>query len=295
MILATDDPVAVEVTAAIHRGDTEALAALLRDHAQLSTSADRRRLLLAHAAPRAHRLARASSERRGDGRSAGRRGSRRRTRDSSVATPRPALHWAASCDDVDVLDALLDRGAGHRCRRSRDRRGHAIARCDCVRSVGCRASARRARCGDEALAGGDARIARPRRDRARRTAGDREEVTEAFWAACHGGHRATAERLLAEGAEINWVGWDDLTPLDAASREGADEVVAWLASIGGVDRAKLSSDGRLWTGAEGGLRFGACPPRNTTSRCSSASLRPARGPTPCSPTSSPATATSRTS
>ena len=66
----------------------------------------------------------------------------------------------------------------------------------------------------------------------------REEVTEAFWGACHGGQRATAERLLAEGAEINWVGWDDLTPLDAASREGAADVVAWLASIGGASASR---------------------------------------------------------
>jgi ankyrin repeat protein len=56
-----------------------------------------------------------------------------------------------------------------------------------------------------------------------------QDVTEAFWAACHGGQRATAELLLARGADPDWVGYDGLTPLEAARRSGADDVVAWLA------------------------------------------------------------------
>ena len=48
-----------------------------------------------------------------------------------------------------------------------------------------------------------------------------EEITNAFWCACHGGQRATAEYLLDHGADINWIGHDDLTPLDAAARSDA--------------------------------------------------------------------------
>jgi ankyrin repeat protein len=55
-----------------------------------------------------------------------------------------------------------------------------------------------------------------------------EAITEAFWGACHGGQRATTEYLLARGADINWIGWDDLTPLDAARRSEAADVIEWL-------------------------------------------------------------------
>jgi ankyrin repeat protein len=65
-------------------------------------------------------------------------------------------------------------------------------------------------------------------------AGDpsREEITNAFWCACHGGQREAAERLLAAGAELNWVGHDDLTPLGAAERSEASELADWLRSRG---------------------------------------------------------------
>jgi 8-oxo-dGTP pyrophosphatase MutT (NUDIX family) len=54
------------------------------------------------------------------------------------------------------------------------------------------------------------------------------EVTNAFWCVCHGGRREAAEYLLERGADLNWVGHDRLTPLDAAARSHATELVAWL-------------------------------------------------------------------
>ncbi len=204
------------------------------------------------------------------------------------------LHWAASCDDVDVLDALLDRGADIEADGAVIGGGTPVL--DATAFGQWDAARRLVERGAETRLWPAATLGLLDRVEAELVARPptREEVTEAFWGACHGGQRATAERLLAAGAEINWVGWDDLTPLDAAEREGADDVVAWLTSIGGVERAGLSS-GRGWTGSEDGLRFEPCPQRNTMSRCSSASLLRATGPTRCSPTSSPATATSRTS
>ena len=59
-----------------------------------------------------------------------------------------------------------------------------------------------------------------------------DEITNAFWCACHGGQRAMAEYLLKRGADLNWVGYDGLSPLDAANRSGAAEVVVWLRSQG---------------------------------------------------------------
>jgi len=60
----------------------------------------------------------------------------------------------------------------------------------------------------------------------------RQVLISAFWGACHGGQRATAEYLLACGADLNWIGYDGLTPLDAARRSAATEVVEWLRGRG---------------------------------------------------------------
>lgn len=61
-----------------------------------------------------------------------------------------------------------------------------------------------------------------------RDAPDAEEITGALWGACHGGQRATAGLLRDQGADSTWVGWDDLTPLQAAERAGATDLAAWL-------------------------------------------------------------------
>src|SRR5882757_8876008 len=55
-----------------------------------------------------------------------------------------------------------------------------------------------------------------------------DEITGAFWSACHGGEQAAAELLLARGADVNWVGYDGLTPLDVAHRAGRASTVEWL-------------------------------------------------------------------
>ncbi len=59
----------------------------------------------------------------------------------------------------------------------------------------------------------------------------RDEITNAFWCACHGGRRATAEYLLQRGAAGDWVGYDQLTALDAARRSGAHELINWLVAL----------------------------------------------------------------
>jgi hypothetical protein len=61
------------------------------------------------------------------------------------------------------------------------------------------------------------------------------KVTSAFWAACHGGQRATAELLLQHGADLDCVApWDRLTPLDAARRSNADPLATWLVEHGAL-------------------------------------------------------------
>jgi uncharacterized protein len=69
------------------------------------------------------------------------------------------------------------------------------------------------------------------------------EVTAAFWAACHGGQRATAEDLLRRGADLNWIApWDGLTPLDAAQRSEAHDLAAWLTTHGARSAAAEQQD-----------------------------------------------------
>lgn len=63
--------------------------------------------------------------------------------------------------------------------------------------------------------------------------GRTDSVTQGFWAACHGGQQVSAEFLLARVANINSIpGWEPLTPLDAAEREGATDLVTWLRGQG---------------------------------------------------------------
>jgi hypothetical protein len=64
-------------------------------------------------------------------------------------------------------------------------------------------------------------------------------VTEAFWQACHGDQREAAEFLVDRGADLNWVGYDNLTPDNA--RSGADDLATCLRSRRQVGRQPASS------------------------------------------------------
>jgi hypothetical protein len=152
------------------------------------------------------------------------------------------LHWAASSDDVDVLDALLDAGANIDAPGGSVGDGSGTALFDATVFGQWRAARRLVERG--ATAGPWEAAALGLLDRLTERFDDepwptQADVTAWFWAACHGGQRATAELLLDRGADLNWVAdWDGLTPLDAArrsdteGRQGAAEVVSWLQSLG---------------------------------------------------------------
>ena len=150
------------------------------------------------------------------------------------------LHWAASSDDVAVLDALLDAGADIDARGAVIGDGTPLA--DATAFGQWNAARRliergaRATLWEAAALGLDDRVAE------HFDGGDgdpsRDDVTHAFWAACHGGRRATAEYLRERGADINRVGHDNLTPLDAAVRSAADELGTWLRHLGAVSAAE---------------------------------------------------------
>ena len=145
-----------------------------------------------------------------------------------------ALHWAASNDDVELIDALLDAGAELEAPGSVIGGGAPLA--DATAFGQWRAAERllergaRASFFEAAVMGLTDRL---EAELAARPEADADQLTRALWGACHGGRQAAAALLLERGADINWVGWDDLTALDAAGRSGADELVQWLRERGG--------------------------------------------------------------
>ena len=156
------------------------------------------------------------------------------------------LHWAASSDDIEVLDLLLDAGADIEAPGAVIAGGTPLD--DAVAFAQWRAAQQLVERGAQpalwhaaALGLLDAMEAHfaghplPRRYPwgASSASAAPDEVNVAFWCACHGGQRAAAESLLGRGAELNWPSsWDGLTPLDAARRSQATELAAWLESLG---------------------------------------------------------------
>ena len=151
------------------------------------------------------------------------------------------LHWAASSDDVDVLDALLDAGADIEAPGAVIGGGAPMA--DAAAFGQWKAARRLVERGAatslwEAAALG--LMDRVEGYYASDEPPSTEGTTEAFWCACHGGQHRAAEYLLARGADINWVGYDDLTPPDAAARSNADTLEAWLRTGARPARAELT-------------------------------------------------------
>jgi uncharacterized protein len=152
------------------------------------------------------------------------------------------LHWAASSDDVAALDALLDAGADIEAPGAVLGGGSPLA--DARGFKQWNAAFRLVERGaqttivDAATLGLLDRVERCFAQRAPA----QEEITRAFWGACHGGRRECAEFLLDRGAEIDWIPpWERLTPLDAAEREGAHELVSFLRERGARSAAELAA------------------------------------------------------
>jgi ketosteroid isomerase-like protein len=146
------------------------------------------------------------------------------------------LHWAASSDDVEALDALLDAGADIEAEGAVIGGGTPIA--DAVAFGQWKAARRLLERGArttiwQAAALGLVDRVQVALDRTSPPAQD--ELDNALWCAAHGGQRTTAELLLDRGADPRWVGHDGLTAAAAAERSGAHELAAWLRAQAGTD------------------------------------------------------------
>ncbi len=222
------DPLVAAVTHAIRAGDLDALHRLLADHPGLAVARvgnDRESRTLLHVAtdwpghfPNGAAtvavLVRAGAD------------VNARFVGAHSETP---LHWAASSDDVEILDALLDAGAEIDANGAVIAGGTALA--DATAFGQWRTARRLVERGAHSSLWEAATLGLLDRVHAL-CAGDSapttQDITGSFWGACHGGQQATAELLLDHGADINWVGWDGLTPLDAAERHGARDLADWL-------------------------------------------------------------------
>lgn len=149
------------------------------------------------------------------------------------------LHWAASSDDVAAIDALLDHGANIEAPGAVIGGGAPLS--DAVAFGQWNAARRLVERGARTnlwQAAALGLIARVKECFAGVPSPTADEITNAFWCACHGGQRVTAEYLLECGADLNWVGHDGHSPLDAAERSGATEIVLWMGSLGAKSARK---------------------------------------------------------
>jgi uncharacterized protein len=152
------------------------------------------------------------------------------------------LHWAASNDDVDLIDALLDAGADI------ERPGSSIsggppadsalgyAKYKALRRLYERGAtmnlSRAAALGLMPLVTELAAATPPP---------DGEELAIAFWNACRAGQLEAARYLADRGAAINWrAPWSGQTPLDAARDKHERAVVAWLTESGATSGSGLA-------------------------------------------------------
>jgi ankyrin repeat protein len=144
------------------------------------------------------------------------------------------LHWAASSDDADVAAALIDAGADIEAPGGSIGTPLANAIGYACWHVAALLAARGAAVDTLWHAAALGRLDRLSEllDTTDPTA---QEVSQAFWHACSAGQRRAAERLLAAGADLNWVpDYAEGSPLDAAGKGGTQRanLIGWLQERG---------------------------------------------------------------
>jgi hypothetical protein len=244
MTIDTEDPLAVAAVEAVHSGDLPTLRRLLSEHPDLATARlgdddpDGMSRTLLHVAtdwpghfPNGAATVALLVEAGADVNA--------RFHGPHAETP---MHWAASSDDVEVLDALLDAGADIEATGGVIAGGTPLTD---ARAFGqWRAAHRLVERGAQTTLQDVATLGlmdRLEEYFTAETPPGPDEIDQAFWGACHGGQRGSAEYLLDRGADVNWIPpWEQLTPLDAAQRSDAAELVEWLRTRGAKSASEVS-------------------------------------------------------
>lgn len=147
--------------------------------------------------------------------------------------PERPLHGAASSDDVEAIDALLDGGADIEADGAIFTGGAAMS--DAVIFAQWNAARRLLARGAKTTLTQAAALGLLDRVAAYCEATPPpapDLLTAALWHACRGGQLPVVEYLVNKGANINWLGWDHLTPLGCALKSGNAELIAWLRARG---------------------------------------------------------------
>jgi uncharacterized protein len=237
MRLHIDDPLVRSVRQAIERGDIDAVRSALAQHPGLATAriykdSGYSRTVLHEVSdwpgqfPNAPAMARMLVEAGADVDAV--------TQASFAETP---LHGAASTDDLELAEALIDLGA------NLEASGGSIAGgtpLDNAVGYACWAVARLlvqrgARVNKLWHASAMGMLALVRELMDTDPPPTQETINQAFWHACSGGQRRTAEYLLGRGADINFVPeYANVTPLAAATsvETRRDTLASWLRDRG---------------------------------------------------------------
>jgi uncharacterized protein len=223
----SQDPVAIAAVHAIRTGNTASLASLLSQHPGLASEQIHDTRTPLHVAtdwpgffPSGPAIVRLLIDAGADPNAA-----------PGGDRPETPLHWAASTDDADVADALISRGA------DLETPGGSIGTpLDNAIGYGCWNVARllvQRGAQVEKLWHAAALGIMPRVEELLAAAPppSPDDITEAFWQACHGGQRRTAERLLASGADLNGTpGYSDQTAAEVAAEPDTqrENLLTWL-------------------------------------------------------------------
>jgi uncharacterized protein len=230
--LPCDDPVARDLTVVIKGGDCERLVEMLRSDPSLPTC-----LIVEDGSGRTplHLLADAP-------------GGRPRCRETVSALAAagadlnaPAvgmwhveapLHWAASNDDIVLIDALLDAGADIECPGSSIGGGPPIqsaigyGQWHAVRRLHERGAV--TSLSGLAVLG----LAGPVAGALAKTDIDTEELSLALWNSCRVGDIVIARMLIGRGADVAWrAPWSGETPVDITRSVRQDHLLPWLEAL----------------------------------------------------------------
>lgn len=235
MTLNRTDPLAIEVTRVVKGGDLDALQRLLAAHPGLAAARlqdDRGSGVVLHSVtdwpgffPNGPAITKMLLD----------AGADPDAKTGGGGAPETPLHWTASNDDVDVAEALILGGADIELNGGSIAGGTALEN---AIGYGCSRVARllllhgakieklwhAAALGMTSVVEGYFRAD---------SSPSNIELNNAFWHACSGGHRRTAEFLLARGADLNWIpDYAGETPLEIGSKGGMDTgrqaLVDWL-------------------------------------------------------------------
>jgi uncharacterized protein len=142
------------------------------------------------------------------------------------------LHWAASNDDVVLIDALLDAGADIECPGSSIGGGPPIqsaigyGQWQAVRRLHERGAV--TPLAGLAILGLADQVA----ERLSQKEADRDELSLVLWSTCRVGDVVIARMLVDRGADVAWrAPWDGQTPVDIARSARQEHLLPWLEGL----------------------------------------------------------------